>query len=92
MQPRPRRKDAQARTRTGEIEVSYDNKDSIARIGGTFDNGRRGEPQPGCDCMRCFGYCMIDKDQALRERLLANDQRWQGRRRESAELTFEDIA
>ncbi len=30
------------------------------------DNGRRGEPLPGCDCVRCFGYCMVNKDEAKR--------------------------
>lgn len=33
-----------------------------------FDKGRRGNPLPGCDCVQCFGYCMIDGDQ--RQRLL----------------------
>jgi hypothetical protein len=33
-----------------------------------FDNGRRGEPLPGCDCVQCFGYCMIDRDAAVREK------------------------
>lgn len=23
-----------------------------------FDNGRRGNPKPGCDCVQCFGYCL----------------------------------
>lgn len=32
-----------------------------------FDNGRRGNPRPGCDCEQCFGYCMIDMDKALRD-------------------------
>jgi hypothetical protein len=31
------------------------------------DNGRRGEPLPGCDCMRCFGMCLLDPDLARRE-------------------------
>jgi len=31
------------------------------------DNGRRGEPLPGCDCMRCFGMCLVDPDIAHRE-------------------------
>lgn len=39
-----------------------------------FDNGRRGEPLPGCDCMRCFGYCMIDPDVAVREERLRAEQ------------------
>jgi len=25
-----------------------------------FDKGRRGNPLPGCDCVQCFGYCMIN--------------------------------
>lgn len=34
-----------------------------------FDSGRRGNPRPGCDCVQCFGYCLIDKDEAVRHRL-----------------------
>jgi hypothetical protein len=30
------------------------------------DNGRRGEPRSGCDCMQCFGYCIINADEAFR--------------------------
>lgn len=30
------------------------------------DNGRRGAPIPGCDCVQCFGYCMVDRDEADR--------------------------
>lgn len=37
------------------------------------DNGRRGAPRAGCDCMQCFGYCQVDEDVALRTRALAND-------------------
>ena len=25
------------------------------------DNGRRGEPLIGCDCVQCFGYCLVDQ-------------------------------
>ena len=32
-----------------------------------FDRGRRGEPLLGCDCMKCFGYCMVDHDAARRD-------------------------
>jgi len=32
-----------------------------------FDRGRRGEPLLGCDCVQCFGYCMVDHDVARRE-------------------------
>jgi hypothetical protein len=28
------------------------------------DTGRRGMPRPGCDCVQCFGYCLIDGDKA----------------------------
>ena len=34
-----------------------------------FDRGRRGEPLLGCDCVQCFGYCMVDHDVARREAL-----------------------
>ena len=30
------------------------------------DKGRRGNPLPGCDCVVCFGYCMIDGDERSR--------------------------
>lgn len=33
-----------------------------------FDKGRRGNPLPGCDCVQCFGYCMINgKDAKLQK-------------------------
>jgi hypothetical protein len=32
-----------------------------------FDNGRRGQPRAGCDCVQCFGYCMIDAGEAARK-------------------------
>lgn len=31
-----------------------------------FDKGRRGNPLAGCDCVQCFGYCMINGDEAAR--------------------------
>lgn len=31
-----------------------------------FDTGRRGSPRNGCDCEQCFGYCLIDRDEAMR--------------------------
>lgn len=34
-----------------------------------FDTGRRGNPKPGCDCEQCFGYCLVDPEVALRNRL-----------------------
>ena len=45
-------------------------KPSISNFAGlatsVFDNGRRGNPRPGCDCEQCFGYCLIDGDEAMR--------------------------
>lgn len=32
-----------------------------------FDNRRRGEPMMGCDCMQCFGYCLINRETEYRE-------------------------
>lgn len=31
------------------------------------DTGRRGMPKPGCDCVQCFGYCLVDNDEAQRQ-------------------------
>lgn len=28
---------------------------------------RKGTPLPGCDCMQCFGYCIINADIRDRE-------------------------
>ena len=30
------------------------------------DNGRRGQPRGGCDCVQCFGYCLIDSEESRR--------------------------
>lgn len=46
----------------GKDKNSHDNLTSAV-----FDNGRRGNPRPGCDCEQCFGYCMVDGDKAQRE-------------------------
>lgn len=41
---------------------------TIAALSSTvYDNGRRGMPRPGCDCVQCFGYCLVDKDKAARD-------------------------
>jgi hypothetical protein len=41
---------------------------SIAELAtSVYDNGRRGMPKPGCDCVQCFGYCLVDRDEALRQ-------------------------
>jgi len=43
-------------------------KNSIDNVASAvFDNGRRGNPKPGCDCEQCFGYCLIDDDKAQRD-------------------------
>ena len=34
-----------------------------------FDRGRRGEPLLGCDCITCFGYCLVNQDIARRDML-----------------------
>lgn len=28
------------------------------QVSQVFDNGRRGVPLVGCDCVVCFGYCL----------------------------------
>jgi hypothetical protein len=50
-----------------------------------FDNGRRGNPRPGCDCEQCFGYCLVDSDEAAR----ATFERRPVVTRDSAELSFD---
>lgn len=52
------------------------------------DNGRRGEPLPGCDCLRCFGRCSVDKDVAMREAASRRD----AVRDEPTPLDFNDEA
>jgi hypothetical protein len=32
-----------------------------------IDNRRRGEPKIGCDCVQCFGYCMINGQEQARQ-------------------------
>ena len=40
---------------------------SIAELSSSVqDNGRRGMPKAGCDCIQCFGYCNVDRDESLR--------------------------
>jgi hypothetical protein len=47
--------------------MAISNKDSIARLASSvYDNGRRGMPKNGCDCVQCFGYCLVDKDESVR--------------------------
>lgn len=50
--------------------VKGKDKNSIENVASAvFDNGRRGNPRPGCDCEQCFGYCLVDADEAYRESL-----------------------
>lgn len=53
--------------------MSTDEKVTVRRLSdkpasAVFDNGRRGEPLIGCDCVQCFGYCLVDPEIAMRER------------------------
>lgn len=40
-----------------------------------YDRGRRGMPLPGCDCVQCFGYCIINNDDLVRARALGAEFR-----------------
>lgn len=40
-----------------------------------LDNGRRGDPLPGCDCVQCFGMCMVDREVAERAGFDASQDR-----------------
>jgi hypothetical protein len=42
-------------------------KQSEQPASGVFDNGRRGDPIPGCDCVQCFGYCITSDTPTLGE-------------------------
>lgn len=72
--------------------MSYESKKKALAIAdltsGVFDNGRRGEPMPGCDCERCFGYCMIDQDKAAREGSAQSFAGQDGAPREGRALEF----
>lgn len=50
-------------------------KPDLKPASAVFDNGRRGNPLLGCDCVVCFGYCMIDADEAVRAKLQTADKR-----------------
>lgn len=41
-----------------------------------YDNGRRGNPLPGCDCVQCFGYCKYDQ-QAVERLRVRRFEEWQ---------------
>ena len=55
-----------------------------------FDNGRRGTPKPGCDCIQCFGYCMVDQDAYLRETATSNAGAAAVRRQALETMGYED--
>ena len=40
-----------------------------------YDNGRRGEPLPGCDCVQCFGRCLVNPEIRYRETLRRAEER-----------------
>ena len=47
---------------------------SIVSFGSVLtDNKRRGEPKPGCDCVQCFGMCIVEHELAVRHRALLLD-------------------
>ena len=48
--------------------------DSEKSVSEVFDNQRRGDPLPGCDCVACFGYCMIDREAERRDMLRFKEQ------------------
>jgi hypothetical protein len=39
------------------------------------DTGRRGDPLSGCDCMQCFGRCLVDPELRYREGLRRAEDR-----------------
>lgn len=39
------------------------------------DTGRRGQPLAGCDCVQCFGRCMVNPEVRNREALRRADER-----------------
>jgi len=48
------------------------------------DNGRRGDPLSGCDCMQCFGRCIVDPALKEREGLRRSDERVRAGRDDTA--------
>lgn len=54
-----------------------------------YDNGRRGMPKLGCDCEQCFGYCLVDHDEAVR-RGSALGERGGAGRHNGAALDFDE--
>jgi len=50
------------------------------------DNGRRGNPLPGCDCVQCFGRCMVDPDAKERDTFRRADEGRRAGRDEGASL------
>lgn len=49
---------------------SSPNSPAIAKLAtAVYDNGRRGAPKAGCDCIQCFGYCMVNTVREARERV-----------------------
>lgn len=57
------------KTGTAVIAPRTPDADTIGNLASSvFDNGRRGNPKPGCDCFQCFGYCLVDQDEAMRAR------------------------
>lgn len=52
-----------------------------------YDNGRRGEPLSGCDCMQCFGRCLVNPEIRYRETLRRADERGRAAQDATAPIT-----
>ena len=52
-----------------------------------YDNGRRGEPLPGCDCVQCFGRCLVNPEIRYRETLRRADERGRAAQGTTAPIT-----
>jgi hypothetical protein len=57
------------------MAMSKRKDNSIEAISTVEDRGTRGKPRAGCDCMQCFGYCMLDRDKFFREVFSAKEDR-----------------
>ena len=57
---------------TPDIVVDERDADDEKPASAVFDNRRRGEPLLSCDCMTCFGYCLLNHE--ILERELRNGE------------------
>jgi len=66
--------------RDTKVNPTKDKRQAKVREGELYsllmrDNGRRGMPLMGCDCIQCFGYCIVDQDAAYREGSIARERK-----------------